>query len=403
MLNTKDLVYHLNYSNTILLDVRSTYEFNGWKIDQRRHGGHIKGAIVFSSTWFDKLTSDKKILSELERYSITKDKIIILYGDDIEIPVYVTGELKKLGYKNVKIYAEGFTSWSNSYPNEIESLPNYKVLAPPFWVKQNLWSNKYKIFEVSFGKGDQYVNCHIPGAAHIDTDDFEEGPLWNKKEDSDILTALLQNGIHKSTKTILYSRDTTAACRVGVILKYAGVEDVYILDGGFQAWLDYGYETESGNIKVTPITDFGRNLPQNPEYIIDMKGAKEVLSDKNGRLISVCSWDEYIGQTSGYRYIRKAGRIKGAVFGYSGLNPWDMSDYRSPNNTMINYKFIRDRWAKNSITQNTNNSFYCGTGWRASETWFYALALGWKTISIYDGGWKEWSEVKNNSIITGDI
>jgi 3-mercaptopyruvate sulfurtransferase SseA len=37
-------------------------------------------------------------------------------------------------------------------------------------------------------------------------------------------------------------------------------------------------------------------------------------------------------------------------------------------------------------------SFYCGTGWRAAETWFYAYLMGWPDISVYDGGWYEWSQ-----------
>jgi 3-mercaptopyruvate sulfurtransferase SseA len=37
-------------------------------------------------------------------------------------------------------------------------------------------------------------------------------------------------------------------------------------------------------------------------------------------------------------------------------------------------------------------AFYCGTGWGASETWFYAYLMGWARIAVYDGGWFEWSQ-----------
>ncbi len=36
-------------------------------------------------------------------------------------------------------------------------------------------------------------------------------------------------------------------------------------------------------------------------------------------------------------------------------------------------------------------AFYCGTGWRASETFFYAYLMDWPNVSVYDGGWFEWS------------
>jgi thiosulfate/3-mercaptopyruvate sulfurtransferase len=36
-------------------------------------------------------------------------------------------------------------------------------------------------------------------------------------------------------------------------------------------------------------------------------------------------------------------------------------------------------------------AFYCGTGWRASMAFFYAWLMDWPHISVYDGGWFEWS------------
>ena len=57
---------------------------------------------------------------------------------------------------------------------------------------------------------------------------------------------------------------------------------------------------------------------------------------------------------------------------------------------MFNYNFIKQRWDKWGITSDKNISFHCGTGWRASETYFYALSMGYKNICVYDGGWYEW-------------
>ena len=37
-------------------------------------------------------------------------------------------------------------------------------------------------------------------------------------------------------------------------------------------------------------------------------------------------------------------------------------------------------------------AFYRGTGWRASETWFYAYVMVWDRIAVYDGGWFERSQ-----------
>jgi len=61
-----------------------------------------------------------------------------------------------------------------------------------------------------------------------------------------------------------------------------------------------------------------------------------------------------------------------------------------------------DRRSPRSITPEKWVAFYCGTGWRASETWFYAYLMGWDRIAVYDGGWFEWSrDSENNPIEVG--
>lgn len=45
--------------------------------------------------------------------------------------------------------------------------------------------------------------------------------------------------------------------------------------------------------------------------------------------------------------------------------------------------------------------FYCGNGWRASEVMFYAELMGLYRISMYDGGWWDWTANGNNSVALG--
>lgn len=45
--------------------------------------------------------------------------------------------------------------------------------------------------------------------------------------------------------------------------------------------------------------------------------------------------------------------------------------------------------------------FYCGNGWRASEVMFYAELMGLYRISMYDGGWWDWTASGNNSVALG--
>ena len=110
-------------------------------------------------------------------------------------------------------------------------------------------------------------------------------------------------------------------------------------------------------------------------------------------LISIRSIEEHNGITSGYPYFNGKGRIIGDIYGF------DINSYRNIDGTMLNYEIIeKNLWNKNGIYNNLNclNIFYCGTGWRASETLFYAYLMNWKKITLYDGGWYEWSNFNNN-------
>jgi len=387
---------------TVLVDTRSTYAFNGWALENESRGGHIPGATTFSAEWLSKLENDEAVQAELDRYGISKDKTVITYGYGTESAQVVADKLVALGYENVLVFAEGFEAWSADESVEVASMPRYELLVHPAWVKAEVEAGNVQLFEASWGPGDNYKKAHIPGAPHINTDDFEEGPLWNRKSDAEIEKSLLSNGITKDSKVVLYGDDITASARIALILKYAGVEDVRLLDGGFTAWKDAGFEIAEGGVDKTPVESFGATVPQHPEYIIDMPEAKEILETEDANLVSIRSWVEYTGETSGYDYIEAAGRIDGAVYGFAGSDPWHMEDYRTPSNTMVNYEYMADRWEMQDITMDNVNSFYCGTGWRASETWFYAYAMDWENVSVYDGGWKEWSETDGNPVAKGD-
>lgn len=411
--NTSELKALLNDDNVVIVDARKSAAFNGWTLAGKKREGHITGAKLFSATWLDKFEDQEALIKALEEEGITKDKKVITYGyktvDNDEAKA-LADKLMVLGYENILTYEDGMEKWAEDENLPMTHLAKYEVLVYPELVNDLLKGEsvagfegkEVKIFEAGWGKGEEYEKGHIPTAVHIDTDEFEEGPLWNRKSDADIEKAILANGITKDTVVILYGADTTPAARIGLILKYAGVEDVRLLDGGWAAWQDSGLEIETGKVEKAPVKEFGANVPVNSGYIIDMEEAKTVLADPDGRLCSIRSWVEFIGETSGYSYIEPKGRIAGATYAYAGSDPWHMEDYRNVDNTMINYEFMEQRWEKQGITKNNTNSFYCGTGWRAAETWFYAYALGWDKISLYDGGWNEWSSYPENPVEVGD-
>lgn len=263
-------------------------------------------------------------------------------------------------------------------------------------------SDDWRLFEVGFGSSDLFVSGHIPGAGYIDTNQLEQEPLWNKVSDQALLQLLLRNGIRHDTTVVLYGRNTLTAARAAHLMLYAGVKDVRLLDGGFAAWSRARFPIEQGLPRQYPATsDFGARFPARPEYLIDMHQARSLLQQPDGVLVSIRTWNEFIGKTSGYSFIEAKGDIQGARWGRAGNddNVNSMSEFHNPDGTMKAPGEICGLWRAAGIHSGQQAAFYCGTGWRASLAFFYAWLMNWERISVYDGGWCEWSRNPGNPVI----
>ncbi|MGF1763714.1 rhodanese-like domain-containing protein [Aliivibrio kagoshimensis] len=389
-----------------IVDCRSSNFFNGWPEQGMSRGGHIQGAINIDAQWLTKL-NEKQLESLIAKKNIVKDKPTYLYCASGSL-AGISKKLQSVGFDKIYSIDEPLTH----YPNELVAQPNYQQLVTPQWVNkvingektEHAPKNGYRLVEVAWGPPAKFALSHIPTAYYLNTNNIEEEPLWNLVSDEKLTETIANLGIRYDTTVILYGRDTMPAARAATTMMYAGVEDVRLLNGGMAAWVKEGYKTESLLPKALTPVDFGRAIPAKPEVIIDTLQAKKILkTPEQSSLVSIRSWEEFIGDTSGYKYIPTKGRIDGSKWGHAGSNANSLEDFRNPDNTMRSPEEITQLWGDWGIQPQQQVSFYCGTGWRASETLFYAYVMGWENISLYDGGWFEWSEDKSNPIASGDI
>lgn len=281
-------------------------------------------------------------------------------------------------------------------------LPRGQHLVTPRWLASVLQGEavpgapapRWCLLEVACGAPGAYAQAHIPGAGYLDTESLETIPFWNKVDDALLLRALLALGITHDTTVVLYGRSATAPARAAHLMLYAGVRDVRLLDGGWSAWQQAGLAQAAGP-PPAPVAarDFGGPFPACPHYLIDLPQAQRWLSRADTALVSVRTWAEFSGQTSGYSYIPRRGDIPGARWGRAGedgdIN--SMSDYLQPNGTLKPAAEVVAYWRAQGIASHQHLAFYCGTGWRASLAFFYAWAMGWERVAVFDGGWFEWS------------
>jgi thiosulfate/3-mercaptopyruvate sulfurtransferase len=424
-ISTDELQARLTDITTRIVDVRQIAAYNGWRLNGEARGGHIPGAVAFPSAWLHSVDP-----TEIERLLQAKDIVpgrdIVVYGDGLEATAF-TAKLRAIGIDDSRVYEPGFAAWAADERLPIERLPKHEKLVHIEWLRQVLDgetpeaapTGNFLLFHVNFGVPEEYTDGHIPGALYLDTNWLEDPANWNRRSPEVIEAALRDLGITADTTVIVYGRDTEgdanekwpgrragqiAATRALMILRYAGVDDVRLLDGGYDWWVQAGYELETIPRQPTPVGSFGVQVPLRPDVIVDLPEARAILADRAGAaLVSVRTWREHVGAVSGYNYIGPAGRIAGDVWGNCGTDAYHMQHYRNVDNTMRAYPEIAANWAAAGITADKWVAFYCGTGWRASETWFYAYLQGWPRIAVYDGGWFEWSQDPiNNPIEIGE-
>jgi 3-mercaptopyruvate sulfurtransferase SseA len=421
-----DLHARLDDPTTTILDVRAIAAYNGWRLGEESRGGHVPGATSFPVSWLAAVDQAEtaRVLAEK---GVHTGRGIVVYGDGDTDAYALATHLRAHGVADVATLAGGFAAWAADESKPVERLPHYERLVHVDWLRALLRGDSVEaapeahavLFHVNFGVPEEYADGHIPGAHYLDTNWLESPADWNRRSPAELDHALRSLGITADTTVILYGRDTEgnpnekwpgrragqiAATRAALILRYAGVRDVRLLDGGYDWWVRDGNPLETTPNLPVSVPEFGVSIPVHPEYIVDLPEAKAILADRDhAALVSVRTWKEHIGRVSGYNYIDPAGRIKGDVWGNCGTDAYHMQHYRNVDNTMRAYPEIAANWAAAGITPEKRVAFYCGTGWRASETWFYADIQGFERPAVYDGGWLEWSaDPVNNPIETGE-
>jgi len=418
--STGELLLLIEKQETRIIDVRSADAYNGWPLQNEPRGGHIKNARSLPVKWIKYIDW----IEMVRHKQIFPGHHIIVYGTNDADAGKVAIRLLTSGYDHVSVYNRFVKEWSGNPELPMQHLERFRKLVPAQWVSMLISgiqppcfnNDKYVVVHAHYRNRDAYLGGHIPGAIDMDTMALEAQDTWNRRNPQELKKVLEAHGITADTTVVIYGKFMSpdnkdpfpgsaagdiGALRCAFIMMYAGVKDVRVLNGGFQSWQDDGFEISYCDEPKIPVSEFGADIPVHPEFAVDTPEAKQIIASSGSELVCVRSWPEFIGEVSGYNYIEKKGRIPGAIFSECGSDAYHMENYRNFDQTSREYHEIAENWMKSGITPDKHIAFYCGTGWRGSEAWFNAWLMGWPRVSVYDGGWFEWSKDSDNPVETG--
>ena len=241
---------------------------------------------------------------------------------------------------------------------------------------------------------DQYLAGHLPGAVFVDLetelaghDAPEEGrhPLPGLRE---LQGAARRWGLRDGDRVVVYDdAGGTAAARAWWLLRWGGVRDVRILDGGLAAWVRAGGELETGDVVPRP-GDI--ELTGGGMAVLDAEGAARAASD--GVLLDARAAERFRGETEPVDPV--AGHIPGARSAPATGNLADDGTFLAPS-------ALRERYEALGVAEGVAIGAYCGSGITAAHD-VAALQIAGYDAALYPGSWSAWITEPARAVATGE-
>ena len=231
---------------------------------------------------------------------------------------------------------------------------------------------------------EQYEKSHIPNSSYIDLQSDlsdKDSPYRFTMPDLKILSESFKKiGIGENFHIILYSRNGTQwSARIWWMLRSVGVDNVSILDGGFNEWVRLGLPT-SDKILTFPESNF--NFKPRDDIFIGKEPVIKALEDKNTKILNSLTEDIHKGQNPRYG---RPGRIPNSlnIPFHKLLDP--------ETGKFLGAEELLDIFEQNKIGYENKIINYCGGGIAASLEAFVLYQLGYKNLKIYDNSLSEWA------------
>ncbi|MEM4788776.1 MAG: sulfurtransferase [Ignisphaera sp.] len=257
------------------------------------------------------------------------------------------------------------------------------------WLEKNLDSPNLVIIDIR--PKNEYIEGHIPRSVNIPFDPLKSA--WTTVRDDLILelpapeelfqTIGLAGITQESTVVVVNKVDTSFnradIVRVAVELIYAGLDNVAVLDGGYNKWVKEGRLVTKEVYRPTPKLYRGTLREQifvNKQQVLEKLGQAVIIDTRDP--------DVYFGIS-----IEPWGPIPGHIPTAKNLPVpwlWTSEGLFRPLNVI---KQVVENIA--GTTKDKEIIIYCGVGGYSAVLWYLMTqVLEYTNVKIYDGGWQEW-------------
>ncbi len=255
-----------------------------------------------------------------------------------------------------------------------------------------------RVLDVRWKLGDphgreHHERGHIPGAVYVDLDTELAAPASPQAgrhplpEISELQTAARAWGLSDGAPVVVYDDlGGLSAARAWWLLRWAGVEDVRILNGSLSAWIRAGLPLETGPTGPLP-GDVTLSAGHMPTLTAEEAAA---LAD-DGLLLDARAAERYRGETEPVD--PQAGHIPGAL-------SWPAADSLGADDLFLDAEALRLRFSELVGADGSEVGVYCGSGVTAAHL-AAALEIAGVRAALFPGSWSAWSADRERPVAVG--
>jgi len=235
-----------------------------------------------------------------------------------------------------------------------------------------------------------YDTGHIPGAIKIDWHQDLNDPLVRDYLDAEGFARLMsEKGIAPDHTVVFYGDNFNwwAAYALWVFTLF-GHEDVRLLDGGRQKWIEEGRPLTTDKPDRPP-TDYPVPTRDDAKIRAFLQDALE-HSKRRRPLIDVRSPEEYRGERTHMPDYPNEGALRGGHIPGAANVPWKKA--ANDDGTFKPREELEKIYLEEAgLRPDDDVIAYCRIGERSSHTWFVLThLLGFERVRNYDGSWTEY-------------
>src|ERR671918_456232 len=268
---------------------------------------------------------------------------------------------------------------------------NPDVLVTTDWLESNLGSDDIALVEVDEDT-TAYTKGHIPGAIAINWEtELHDLPRREFINSEQLAKLLGDKGIGNEQTIVLYSGNNNwFATYAYWLLKYRGVDNVKLLNGGRKKWeLESRELTQDTPSRPTQTFQLGGGLP---ELRIFREEVIQVAGGGSGAWVDVRSPEEFRGELLAPPHLpQEQAQVPGHIPGASNVT-W--SKAANDDGTFKSADELISLYSAEGITADKDVVTYCRIGERSSHSWFVlSELLGFDNVRNYDGSWTEYGSL----------